>query len=1283
MNTNQLKRFAQDARRKLLTQVGAKLSFVLATDSPELREKLSAVKQLREELERISKEQLIEKVAYTWFNRLMAMRFMDTNDYQPLGIRIITPKDGYTIPELLDEAKRGNLSDELKMNRQKVYDLLDGKIPSNNPQNEAYKELLIAACNHLHTTFPFLFEKINDYTELLLPDDLTSDFSIVTDVRDGMPMEDCQNVEIIGWLYQFYISEKKDEVFASKSKVKKEDIPAATQLFTPRWIVEYMVQNTLGKLWLQNRPKSSLREHMPYFIESASLEAEEYLKIQSPEEIRLLDPACGSGHILVYAFDLFTKIYEEEGYNTSEIPQLIIHNNLYGFEIDERAAQLSALALMMKAREYHRRFFRKEARPNILCYSDLKLKAYNHDEYKETVAVKANSSTLSEFLEYRYVYAENLVKQWDEEFKDEDTGELVLIKRYEIVFRKGAKARTDDLPAIKALDVENVLFFEDEIKENFRLQKISVSDELYHDLLLIKQATNFGSLVIPHSHKNEIETVLDKLTHILHNGDVFQRSNVDAIIGSLNQLLLLGQKFHCVVANPPYMGSTGMNINLSEFVKNNYPQSKSDLMACFMESGLKMLINNGYLGMINQHSWMFLSSYEELRVKLIDTVFFDTLLHLGAKTFPEIGGEVVQNTCFTLYKGYYLSQGVYIRLVNFYNSELKRLKVLQAIKDSNCGWYYLAKQGSFGVIPTTTFAYWVSDAFKELFDNKKLADIGDAKQGLITGDDIQFVRNWCEIDYRSTSLTKVDFNTRKWFPYNKGIGFRKWYGLSGDCVLWQNNGATLRSFVDESGKLKSRPQGVEFYFKEGVCWGEVSTKGMNARVSPNEVIFTSTSPTFFAEKDKYPYIISLLNSKVVDLIMDFLSPTQHFTIGSVKNVPFLNEFESNTLITEKASECILISRNDWDSNETSWDFLQDDLIRINGQDLEETFELFKKFWEKRFFKLHYNEEELNSQFIKIYALTDELTPDVPLEDITILQDELDRKALGKLNKKLKRDTKTHLVTNYKEIELPFIASEIMAQFISYSVGCMFGRYSLDKEGLIMANQGETMEDFISKIGKPESECVFLPDEDNIIPILEDEWFEDDIVGKFYKFLKVTFGEKNFSKNLTFIEEQIGKDIRKYFLRDFYADHTRRYKKRPIYWMFSSPKCSLNVLIYMHRYTPDIVSNILNKYLKEFIGKLNTRKEHLQHIQVSGTAAEINKAIKEIDNIEKMVLELREYERDILYPIATERIAIDLDDGVLVNYNKFGKALREVDGLNDKKTKEKVRKFDWIDVKLIK
>jgi hypothetical protein len=596
MNTTALKKFAQEARRKLLIQVEAKLEYVLNTDTPELREKTNQVYKLRETIQKTSKEQVIDKVTYTWFNRFMALRFMDANDYQPIGIRVLSPKNGYTLPELLDEAKQGHIPEELSVKNQRIYDLLDGKIPSANGQNEAYKELLIGVCNHLNKVFPFLFERINDYTELLLPDDLTSELSIVQDIRDGMSIEDCAEVEVIGWLYQFYISERKDEVFASKSAVRKEDIPAATQLFTPRWIVEYMVQNTVGKLWLQNNPNSKLQEHMPYFIESPSLKSEEYLKLNSIEELTLLDQACGSGHILVYGFDLLYKIYEEEGYNPNEIPELIIKNNLFGFEIDERASQLAGMALMMKARSYNRRFFRKETEPNILCYKD-----------------------------------------------------LVLTK--------------------------------EEINEAFEQIGYKLTNELNYDLTQMQQATNYGSLISPHTPTQELEKVLTVIIAKENTGDAFLKYQLEQLKISLQQLILLSKKYHCIVDNPPYMGGGNMNKALGDFVKINYPYSKADLMACFMEAGLNMLQPKGFLGMINQHSWMFIGRYEKLRESLMNESFFESVLHLGPRTFPEIGGEVVQSASFIIRK-YLIPNGIgtYIRLVDFDNSILKRNKTLEAIQ---------------------------------------------------------------------------------------------------------------------------------------------------------------------------------------------------------------------------------------------------------------------------------------------------------------------------------------------------------------------------------------------------------------------------------------------------------------------------------------------------------------------------------------------------------------------------------------------------------------------------
>ncbi len=1196
MNTNNLKKFAQEARRKLLEQVGSKLNFVLTTDSAELREKTEQLKQLRQQLSRTTKEQLIEKVAYIWFNRLMALRFMDVNDYQPLGIKIITPKSGYTIPELLDEAKRGNIPEELKVNRQKIYDLLDAKIPSTNPQNEAFKELLIATCNHLHTTFPFLFEKISDYTELLLPDDLTSDFSIVKVVREGMLIEDCMNVEIIGWLYQFYISEKKDEVIGSKSRIKKEDIPAATQLFTPRWIVEYMVQNTLGKLWLQNRPMSRLRADMPYYIEPTTPIEENNLKIKSPEEIKLLDPASGSGHILVYAFDLLSRIYEEEGYNLNDIPKLIIEKNLFGFEIDDRAAQLTGLALMMKAMEYHRRVLKKDIKPTIICYQDLQLE---------------NS----------------------------------------------------------------------EIRDTFNSLKIKISDEFFHDLIQLKQATNFGSLIVPHAEWSEIYQVNEELNKQSNIVDIYQKEKSDALQKTCIQLLRLAEKYHCVVTNPPYMGGGNMNDDLSKWAKINFSNSKSDLFSCFIERSVRFLPENGFCGLVTMESWMFLSSFEVFRKNLLKNIRIQSLTHFGWHVMRIAFGTVsfiLQNKKpDNNFKGTYS----YLEIddIDKSNDRPRHFPI------KNNGRFNTICQLDFAKIPSSPIGYWLSDKFIEVFKNVTISDVAEIRVGMHTGSNEQFIRLWQEVPFKKINLNGIpkNANTGKWFPYNKGGEFRKWYGNHNYVVNWENSGEAIHEFHNLPLTYNGAPvRAKSFQFRESISWSFVTSGSFAVRYYPQGFMFDVAGSSVFSEIKTLKNIMGLLNSKIAEVILQVFNPTLNFQVGNISSIPFLED----SVIEESINDVYEISKSEWDIHENSWNFKQNELVRIKGNDdveFEEVYYLFIQLWVKKFLNLHFLEEAINKKLIELYDLSGELTPLISLENISLLQDELDKKSIKRINKLLVRDPINLSVQNYKEITLPFLSSELVAQFLSYSVGVMVGRYSLDEKGLILANQEETLRNYFDIIGKSIPECSFPPDEDNIIPILDNEWFEDDIVSRFYKFLRVTFGEKNFIKNLAFIEAQIDKDIRKYFIKDFYPDHIKRYKKRPIYWMFSSPKGSFNVLIYMHRYTPDMVSNILNKYLKEFIGKLNTRKEHLQRIQVTGSASDKTKAIKEIDNIDKMLVDLHEYERDILYPLATERIEIDLDDGVLVNYNKFGKAVKEVNGINDPATKKKVKQFDWIDTNQIR
>src|SRR5690625_2832278 len=1180
MNTNKLKKFAQETRRKLLKQVNGKLEHVLNTDSSELRGKAQTVKELKKELDKLGREALVDKVAYTWFNRLVALRYMDARGYQPLEMAILTPQKGQVSPQILQEAMAGHIPGELKVNTQQVMDILDGRTSSSNPENEAYRLLLVASCNHLHSIFPFLFEAIDDYTELLLPDDLTSEFSIVQDVIEGMTDEDCQQVEILGWLYQFYISEKKDEVFASKGKVKKEEIPAATQLFTPRWIVEYMVQNTVGKLWVLNHPNSRLKEHMEYYIES-EVTAEDVLTINKPEELTLLDQACGSGHILVYGFELLYKIYEEEGYAPSDIPRLIIQHNLHGFEIDERAAQLAGLAILMKAREHQRRLFRKSEvpEPNITCFEDL---------------------TLSD----------------------------------------------------------------EEIKTTLKNTGVDYSDELLHDLQNMQQATNFGSLIVPHASLQEIQQAKEACKEVMDSADLFEKEKLEQLMIALETLEKLGTKVCCVVDNPPYMGSGNMNKELSDFVKTNYSESKSDLMTCFMESGYRTLKEQGMLGMINQHSWMFLSSYKKLREKLINQTSIDTLLHLGARTFPEIGGEVVQNASFTLISTSKNINAFCYRLVDAGSSSAKEelFKKLLSKKISDQFYKFSFKQIKY--IPGSPVVYWLSDVIFKHFENlpnltKWLQSGGRIK----THGNDKYMRLFWEVNGSEIN------DDRHWNLYENGGESLKWFGNTIHVVKWDNQ---AKGFYKSHGGLTKQ----KYWHKEGITWNNIGNSGFRFKSEESE--YSSVSPTAFTLNEGYLfYLLGFMNTKYSFNLIDAINPTLSNTIGDILKLPIKISQKHFEKVSKQSNECVSISKKSWNRTETSYWFSSNQLIQLfkeGGIDtLEDAYEHYRQYWTNKFFQLHQNEEELNRQFIEIYGLEDELTPDVPLDEITILQEELDSKKLKKKESELRRQQ-----SEGRNPDLPFKDKEVFAQFISYAVGCMFGRYSLDKEGLILANQGETLEDYLNKVEKSKTEVTFLPDDDNIIPVLDDEWFEDDIVFRFHEFLKASFGEAHFQQNLAFVEEQLGHDIRKYFDKYFYKDHYKRYNKRPIYWKFSSPKGHFSVLIYMHRYTQDTLNNILNNYLREFVNKLKTRKEQMQHLENTGSASEKAQASKEIDKLNAMIADCQTYEREILYPLASERIEMDLDDGVLVNYNLFGKAVEEIKSVNDKKKKKKVKEFDWID-----
>jgi type II restriction/modification system DNA methylase subunit YeeA len=1141
MNTNQLKRFAKDARIKLIDLVGRKLEFVVNNSSQSFIDTYAAqIQSLKDKIQQTSREQVIEIVAYTWFNRLMALRFMDANGYTLP--KVITPLPGMTNPEILQNALAGHIEAELHLDRQRLNNLLDGRTAAADAHTEAYKMLLVAVCNQWHKAMPFMFERISDYTELLLPDDLLSDYSIVADIRNGMSDEDCQQEEVIGWLYQFYISDKKDDVFEGLKKnikISAENIPAATQLFTPRWIVRYMVENTLGKLWLSFKPTSKLRGHMPYFIEAPEGNSPAPLPegIKGVTDITFLDPCQGSGHVLVYAFDLFTKIYEEEGYNTNEIPALILQHNLFGIDIDPRAAQLAAFALTMKARCYYSRFLRKPVQPNVIALENIS---------EETI--------------------QQSVK----------------------------------LPI------------------TINGKKIEKHSDL--SLSLLKQADNLGSLIqIDPVEVNAIQ---------LNDGNFWQIQQKALKL----QAEFLSQKYHCVVTNPPYMGGKGMNDSLKQILLAQYPQGKSDLFAAFILRCQNLIVPNGFTGMVTMESWMFLSSYEELRRLLIDNTTIHSLSHFGWHIM-----RIAFGTCSFIFQKSYPAEnnkGVYSHLeIEDMDKEME-IPYLFPKKDN--GRFNIINQKDFEKIPGIPIGYWVSKKMIEVFNGDTIKDFGISDGQNITGENSKYLRYFWEI---SKCKNGKDL---KWVPIAKGGSFRRWYGNIIDVIDW-----SIKARTEYKENPIGRLQDEYLWFREGITWNLISSNGTGFRYLPATCLFNKAAPTIIINEDcldKTNYLLGFLNTKVVVSILKILNPTFNTNIAEVFSLPIQIEMEKE--VSTIVNKNISISKNDWDSRESAYDFQQNELIKQQTNSIKIAFENYKKEWSDKFYELHRNEEELNRQFIEIYGLQDELTPDVPLEEITILQEE------GKI------------VDGQLEIQ----TAPVMLQLISYAVGCMFGRYSLDKPGLILANQGDTVEDYnrivYGSYLPPLGEMKGAVDSDNIIPVLDGEWFTDDIVGRFSEFLKAAFGAEYFEDNLKYIKDNIpAKDIRKYFVKDFYNDHIKRYKKRPIYWMFSSPKGHFKALIYMHRYQPDLCSRMLNEYLQPFIAKLdaakNTQTMFTLREDISGREKTL--ASKEIERLEDMLKDCRKYETT-LFALATQKITIDLDDGVKVNYQKFKDVLVPIKGL---------------------
>lgn len=1176
METANLKKFAQQARATLLEQVNTKLSFVLAKDSLARREHPASIAELEAKIAELGKQQLIERVAYIWFNRFSALRYMDVNHYTRIGV--VSPAEGQTQPEILAEAKMGHIDDREipEKIQQHVLSLLDGTLPSDDPQAESYRLLLVATCNYWHSNMPFLFQRIDDYTQLLMPDNLLSTSSILATMRDAMTAEVCEDVEVIGWLYQFYISDKKDEVFAGlkkNEKVTPENIPAATQLFTPHWIVRYLVENSLGRLWLLNHPESNLSDSMEYYIKPAEDNDEtQFLKVERPEDLKICDPACGSGHMLTYAFDLLYKIYEEQGHSASDIPSKILMHNLYGIELDERAGELAAFALTMKARAKQKRFFSKKIRPNICVLEAIKFDEGELDEYMDFIGRDLFNSTL-----------ETTLSQFDE-------------------------------------------------------------------------ADNFGSLIRP--ALMDVTDVLAQLETKDVSGQLFLSHTHEKVLTVLKQTDYLSPRYHVVVANPPYMGGSGMNARLKNWAAQQYPNSKYDLFSMFIESGLELIQSSGFSAMVTMQSWMFLSSFEKFRDYLFNTSTIYSMAHIGAHGFDSIGGEVVQTTAFILErcvrKDY---KGAFLKLVDGKSEMAKKQLIESIVQNPDSSLIYHIAISDLENIPGTPIAYWTAYGIQQAFSQYNyLEDIAPTRKGMVTARNSVYVRYWFENSLLKLGLDRhscrnmAKKSEKKWFSYLKGGGYRRWYGNKLDVVNWEGDGYLLQNTKHpKEDRIWATNFNLDYIFKPNVNWGGITSSRFSARYSSGGELFDAGGSACFPKVQNSEVILGFLNSKIANNMLSVVNPTLNFQAGNIASLPISLDFGKNEIIPI-ISSLIKDSKKDWDAYETSWDFTTLPLLEDEYRKpaLADTYKALRSHWQTMTDEMQRLEEENNRIFIEAYGLEDELTPDVPLKEITLTCNPYYRYGGDKTKDELEA----------------LLLADTMRELISYAVGCMFGRYSLDKPGLILANQGDTIEDYYQQIPEPS----YAPDKDNVLPILDGEWFSDDIVDCFRRFLKTAFGEANYNENMQFIEMALGKngkprDIRDYFLKGFYDDHIKRYKKRPIYWMFSSG--DFNALIYMHRYRSDTASVVLNEYLREFRIKIEAHKGRLQALNISSSATEgeKTKALKEIAKINKLVLELEEYERDTLYPLATKKIEIDLDDGVKVNYPKLGSALKSVKGLS--------------------
>lgn len=1167
--------------------IGLKEPAIVTGDAIAQRNNLVAV--IREKAKDISYPEafsrIMEETAYTWFNRLIAIRFMEVNDY--LSARVLSSKTPEKIePDLVTSP----FDSDLTFSKDESRQIVDWKM--NNQTDDLFRMLFLKECNALNEPLPMLFEKIADYTELLLTLSISDRDGVVWHLVHDIPEDDFRDqVQIIGWLYQYYNTEPKDKVFARKSseKIKKEDIPAATQLFTPDWIVRYMVENSLGRLWIEGHPNEALKEQWKYYLDEAEQEESvqkqlnqiyaEHSKLNL-EGLTCLDPCCGSGHILAYMFDVLMQIYLSRGYRDRDAAISIVEHNLYGLDIDERAAQLAYFAVMMKARQYDQRFLSRGIQPHVYAIEE-----------------------------------SNGLSTW-KAFSGSDFGQLTLDQTY--------IAQADELI------------------------------DLFHD------AKEYGSIL--KVEPTDYDNLQDYLEEIRQKGSenilfaAWSAEMADKMPKLIRQAKLLSRKYDVVVTNPPYMGSSGMNAKLSKYVKDNYPDSKSDLFAVFIEQCGAMIKPNGYQAMITQHAWMFLSSYEKLREKILQKMIVN-MAHLGPRAFEEIGGEVVQTTSFVLRNefsnGY---QGEYCRLIEPTTQQGKEAMFLAGQNR------YVSQQENFAKIPGELVAYWISEKMISHFSGPLLGSILTTREGMATANNDLFLRLWYEVNetkigWGKKNITEALDSRMKWFPYNKGGDYRKWYGNNDYLVNWSNDGYEIKNNVDlRTGRTRSHNYNGDFAFRKGITWSALSVSKISVRYVNNGFLFDSKGARGFANDENSYFSLGLINSIVGQSYLSFIAPTVDFKVGDIIQIPLVLIDKED--VVSKVQENISISKADWDSFETSWDFQTHPLLAPSALDmaglitakqptLAERYEQFKAICEDRFDILQDNEEELNRIFIDIYGLQSELNPEVADYDITVHRIFDSKKDIPQSMYKKETDEKGK--TKSKVSPYVLTKEDVMKSLLSYAVGCLFGRYSLDMPGLAYAG-GEW------DAGKYQT---FIPDNDNVVPITDEEYFDDDLLSFICAWLKKAFGRENFEANLEFLTDALGtrgttsrEKLRNYFLKNFYKDHCKTYQKRPIYWLFDSGKENgFKALVYLHRYDENTIGRVRADYLHRmeriYSNEVNRMQDVIDH---SHSAHEVSVAEKRLEKMKKQIKECQDYDAKLGH-LALDQIHLDLDDGVKINYRK--------------------------------